>query len=119
MAKASGTVDKSAQAARKEAQRQRDKAQGIERKEVAFSARALDMVNFGCMVRGGLAEPYTLNEYVDTLIRRDYELLQAQVKALEGQACEQCGKGLPQGCDGDHPDFATCWFKRGPLSLLL
>lgn len=112
-------VEKTAQAARKEAQRLRDAAMGIERKEVAFSARTLDMVNFGRQVRGGLAEPYTLNEYLNTLAIRDYERLQEQLRDLQGKSCEQCGKALPQGCEGEHPGYATCWFTRGPLSLQL
>lgn len=110
---------KDEQNARKEAQRQRDKALGIERKELALSSRELDMVRFGCLVRGGLAEPYGLNEYLSTLIRRDYARLQAQLQSVQGQACEQCHQPLPLGCGGDHPEHATCWFARGPASLLL
>ena len=119
MAKALADDPRTPEAIRKEAQRKRDEAMGIQRKEVAFSARALDMVRFGCLVRGGLAEPYGMNEYVDTLIRRDYARLQAQLAEVQGTLCEQCQKPLPQGCGGDHPDYATCWFTYGPKSLLL
>ncbi|MHA6236834.1 hypothetical protein [Pseudomonas fluorescens group sp. PF-69] len=117
--KAQAQKAKDEQNARKEAQRLRDKALGIERKELALSNRELDMVRFGCLVRGGLAEPYGLNEYLSTLIRRDYARLQEQLQDVQGQACGQCHKPLPQGCGGDHPGYATCWFKRGPASLLL
>jgi hypothetical protein len=110
---------KDEQNARKEAQRRREKALGIERKELALSTRELDMVRFGCLVRGGLAEPYSLNEYLSTLIRRDYAQLQEQLQAVQGQTCEQCHQPLPQGCGGEHPGYATCWFTRGPASLLL
>ncbi len=110
---------RAAQNERKEAQRLRDAAMGIARVEVRFAARTLDMVRFGCQVRGGLQEPYGLNEYLDTLVRQDYERLKLQVQALEGQVCEQCHKPLPQGCAGQHPGYATCWFKRSALSLVL
>ena len=117
--KAAADKAREAQNERKEAQRLRDSAMGIERIEVRFSARTLSMVRFGCQVRGGLQDPYGLNEYLDTLVRQDYERLKVQVKALEGQACEQCHKPLPQGCGGQYPGYANCWFKHSSLSLLL
>lgn len=107
------------EAIRKEAQRLRDQAMGIERKEIRFSARELDLARFGCLVRGGLAEPYDLSEYVLTLIRRDYERLSAQLVELQGSTCAQCNKPLPMGCKGVFKGELPCWFTRGPSALLL
>ena len=76
--KAAADKAREAQNERKEAQRLRDSAMGIERIEVRFSARTLSMVRFGCQVRGGLQDPYGLNEYLDTLVRQDYERLRCR-----------------------------------------
>ena len=107
------------EAIRKEAQRLRDMAMGVERKEIRFSARELDLARFGCIVRAGVAEPYELSEYVLTLVRRDYERLVAQMTEIQGTICGQCNKPLPMGCQGLFKGEAPCWFTRGPASLML
>jgi hypothetical protein len=106
-------------AQRKREQREREAAMGIHRHEIKLSTTEQDMARFACLVRGGLHAPYELNEYLATLVRKDYARLLEQLADLQGMTCEQCHKPLPLGCQGDHQGYATCWFVRGPRSLLL
>ena len=64
--------------ARKEAQRQRDKMLGIERVEVRLSIREREQLKTLCAARAGADTPYSADEYISTLIRRDWEKWQAQ-----------------------------------------
>lgn len=90
----------SAEAQRKREQRARDEAAGIVEIDIRLGPVELAMLREGQEVRGGLSGPYSRNEYIATLIRRDNELLQQQRKALEGRVCENCRKPLPRGCGG-------------------
>lgn len=90
----------SAEAQRKREQRARDEAAGIVEIDIRLGPVELAMLREGQEVRGGLSGPYSRNEYIATLIRRDNELLQQQRKALEGRICENCRKPLPRGCGG-------------------
>lgn len=90
----------SAEAQRKREQRARDEAAGIVEIDIRLGPVELAMLREGQEVRGGLSGPYSRNEYISTLIRRDNELLQQQRKALEGRICENCRKPLPRGCGG-------------------
>lgn len=90
----------SAEAQRKREQRARDEAAGIVEIDIRLGPVELAMLREGQEVRGGLSGPYSRNEYIATLIRRDSELLQQQRKALEGRICENCRKPLPRGCGG-------------------
>jgi len=58
--------------------------------------------------RGGHTGPYTLVEYLDTTIRRDYELLQQEQGVREGVVCTNCRKPLPRGCGGFFAREGAC-----------
>jgi hypothetical protein len=109
---------RSPEAIRKEAQRLREIGLGIERREVKQSARERDVADFCAQVRGG-DTPYTFNEYVNTLIRRDYDSLLEQLKTLNASTCEQCGRIPPTVCGGRFPGSASCWALRGRWDLML
>jgi hypothetical protein len=94
------TEEVSAEAQRKREQRARDEAAGIVEIDIRLGPVEQAMLREGQEVRGGLSGPYSRNEYIATLIRRDHELLQQQRKALEGRICENCRKPLPRGCGG-------------------
>lgn len=106
------------EAIRKEEQRKRDAAMGIERREIKQSIRESELADFCALVRGG-DSPYTFNEYVNTLIRRDYAQLLEQLKALNAATCEQCGRIPPTACGGRFPGEASCWGLRGRFDLML
>lgn len=94
------SAQKSAEALRKEEQRARDKAAGFEEIDFRFGPAELAMLREGQAARGGSKGPYTRNEYMMTLIRRDNELLKQQRESLVGRICENCRKPLPRGCGG-------------------
>ncbi|MBC8984066.1 hypothetical protein IAI52_27855 [Pseudomonas lurida] len=106
------------EAIRKQVQRDREEAMGIERREVKQSWRERGMADFCAYVRGG-ESPYAFNEYVNTLIRRDYEKLRAELVELQAMTCQQCKRSLPTECAGRFPGEATCWKLRGGFDLML
>lgn len=83
---------------RKQVQRQRRAALGIKRVEVALSERERQKLNHLCIARAGAGEPYSADEYISTLIRRDWERWLEQEATLKQQACPNCNKQLPGGC---------------------
>lgn len=91
--------DRSPEAIRKAEQRERDDAAGIEVLSLRLGPVELAMLREGQQARGG-AEPYSAVEYLATLLRRDHDLLQQQLRLVDGRICEQCRKPLPQGCGG-------------------
>lgn len=64
---------------RKQAQRARQSALGITRMEVRMSERERQQLNHLRIVRAGSGEPYSSDEYISTLIRRDWERWVSQV----------------------------------------
>ncbi|MFM4793225.1 hypothetical protein [Aeromonas hydrophila] len=105
--------------ARKEAQRKRDKMLGIERVEVRFSIREREQLKTLCAVRAGAGDPYSADEYISTLIRRDWEKWQAQEAELQKQTCQHCECELPTGCGGTFKGQAECWHTLGDKTLAL
>lgn len=91
---------KSDAAKRKAEQRARDEAAGIAVLEVRMGPSEAAMLATGRELRGSQGEPYTATEYINTLIRRDHELLQQQRGVVENRICEYCRKPLPRGCGG-------------------
>lgn len=75
------------------------------------------MTDFMCRVRGGHAEPYSLAEYVDTLIRQDYARFQAQWAEVEQSTCDNCKRRLPLGCGGNLKHESAC-FHHGRIRAL-
>ncbi|OKB01068.1 hypothetical protein BHR47_06060 [Aeromonas salmonicida subsp. salmonicida] len=105
--------------ARKEAQRKRDKVLGIERVEVRLSIREREQLKTLCAVRAGAGDPYSADEYISTLIRRDWEKWQAQEAELQKQTCQHCACALPKGCGGAFKGQAECWHTLGDKTLAL
>lgn len=105
--------------ARKEAQRKRDKVLGIERVEVRLSIREREQLKTLCAARAGAGDPYSADEYISTLIRRDWEKWQAQEAELKQQTCPNCEGILPQGCSGVFKGDAECWHTQGDKAIAL
>ncbi len=105
--------------ARKEAQRKRDKVLGIERVEVRLSIREREQLKTLCAARAGAGEPYSADEYISTLIRRDWEAWQAQEAELQKQTCPHCDCALPTGCGGAFKGEGACWHTSGAKVIAL
>lgn len=111
--------EKSADALKKAAQRERDAEAGIVEVEVRLGPLEAAMLREGQEIRGGASGPYTRAEYIATLIRRDNALLQQQRGALEGRVCENCRKPLPRGCGGTWGRESLCEFAQADRALKL
>lgn len=99
---------KSPEAIRQERYRAKLKASGLEEVVTVLGPVEREMLAEGCKVRGGLDGPYSVAEYVATLIRRDNQLLAQQFGKVAGQVCENCSKPLPRGCGGVFRTEAPC-----------
>lgn len=106
-------------AKRKQAQRARRAALGIKRVEVALSERERQQLDLLRIARAETGEPYSADEYISTLIRRDWERWQEQEAELAGQTCQHCDSPLPQGCGGTFDGDAACWLTRNKRALAL
>lgn len=104
-------------ALRKQQERERDEALGLERVELKWSRHQADIAAFMCRVRAGHGEAYTLREYLDTLVRRDYERFKAEWAELGD--CANCQRPLPLGCAGRLAMESACWHVNGIKALLL
>lgn len=104
---------------RKQAQRQRRAAMGIKRVELALSERERQQLQHLCIARAGGGEPYSADEFISTLIRRDWECWLEQEATLKLQVCQNCDSPLPQGCGGTFDGEAACWLTRGKRALAL
>lgn len=104
---------------RKQAQRARRAALGIKRVEVALSERERQQLDHLRIVRAGSGDPYSADEYVSTLIRRDWEKWQAQEAELQKQTCQHCNCELPKGCGGTFKGQGECWHTLGDKTLAL
>ncbi|MGL5179230.1 MAG: hypothetical protein ACRC8N_14060 [Aeromonas veronii] len=105
--------------ARKEAQRQRDKVLGIKRVEVRLSIREREQLDALRAARAGADEPYSSDEYISTLIRRDWERWLEQEAELQKQTCPHCECQLPAGCRGAFKGQLECWHTQGDKTLAL
>ncbi len=105
--------------ARKEAQRQRDKMLGIERVEVRLSIREREQLDTLRAARAGAGDPYSADEYLSTLIRRDWERWVSQVDNLKMQVCKHCNTPLPVGCNGAFKGEGACWKTAGDKTIAL
>ncbi|MFC5705428.1 hypothetical protein [Aeromonas eucrenophila] len=105
--------------AHKEAQRKRQAALGIKRVEVTLSIREREQLETLRRARAGSGEPDTVDEYISTLLRRDWERWQQQQAALAMQTCPNCDYALPEGCGGTCKGEATCWHTAGGRILAL
>ena len=106
-------------AQRKADQRKRQTALGIKRVEVALSAREREQLETLRRARAGSGEPYSCDEYISTLLRRDWERWQQQQAELAVQTCQHCGNQLSGGCAGAFKGEAACWHTSGDKTLAL
>jgi hypothetical protein len=104
---------------RKQAQRARRAALGIQRVEVALSERERQQLDHLCIARAGSREPYSADEFISTLIRRDWERWLEQEAEQKKQTCQHCDCALPQGCGGAFTGQAECWHTQGDKELAL
>lgn len=98
---------KKAQNERKQKERDKKKAMGLKKTEVTLSSTDREKLEELCQVRGGVRGPYDADEFIATLIRRDHEKLQAQLKTLG--KCPSCKLELPGGCNGSFKGQSDCW----------
>ncbi len=104
---------------RKQAQRSRDAALGIQRVEVRLSIREREQLETLRSARAGSGEPYSADEYISTLLRRDWEHWQQQQAELAKQTCPHCKCSLPAGCGGAFKGQPECWHTQGDKTLAL
>lgn len=104
---------------RKAAQRARRAALGIKRVEVALSERERQQLEHLRIARAGSGKPYSADEYISTLIRRDWEKWLEQEAELKTKTCKHCDCALPQGCGGAFTGQAECWHTQGDKALAL
>ncbi|HGY5236699.1 TPA: hypothetical protein ACNV64_001319 [Aeromonas salmonicida subsp. pectinolytica] len=104
---------------RKQAQRARRAALGIKRVEVALSERERQQLDHLCIARAGSGEPYSADEFISTLIRRDWERWLEQEANLSTTTCQHCGNKLPVGCRGTYRGESACWLTSGEKDIAL
>jgi hypothetical protein len=110
---------------RQRAKRQRDAEKkselGIHEYRVPLSQTESETLAELCAYRGG-AEPYSPEEFISTLIRREKKRVDEEKKHL-GQ-CDFCGEPLPMGCKNGLgipklKGVAECWYTREEKKLRL
>ncbi|MGL4902154.1 MAG: hypothetical protein ACRC3I_03695 [Cetobacterium sp.] len=104
---------------RKAAARARYEALGIQRVEVKLSSKEREKLGLLCRVRAAGDDPYTVDEYLSTLIRRDWERWEQQEAAAKNERCEHCGEALLGGCNGAFYGEVACWLTKGRKMLSL
>lgn len=95
------------------------KAAGI--KEISFKLKpAFGQVLAESMVaRSCTGEPYTVEEYICSLIREDAARLKGQIADAQRYPCKQCGKTLPTGCGGVFKGELACLHTPTAWKLLI
>lgn len=104
---------------RKQAQRERDRTQGIKRIEIRLPAHVVGHLEEICAVRGGVEGPYDFAEVIETLVMQDKERLDLHLEQLSKAPCGKCGATLPGGCGGVHKGDGQCLHTREEKQLLL
>ena len=104
-------------AERKRRQRERQRSFGRHVIEVVLSDREFEQMKQSCALRAAGRDPYDMDEYISTLIRRDHERLQRQLKKLG--SCPKCGNELPGGCDKLFLGEEACWLTFQAKQLML
>ncbi len=84
-----------------------------------MSERERQQLNHLRIARAGSGEPYSSDEYISTLIRRDWERWMSQMDNLKMQVCKHCNHPLPVGCSGAFKGESTCWKTAGDKTLSL
>lgn len=104
-------------AERQQKRRNRLKAMGLVTHEIKLSAKENKLLQHGCIVRGGTRGPYSIDEYIATLIQNDAKQLERDLSQLD--PCQYCHKTLPQGCDGTHQGDSRCFHHTQYKTLML
>lgn len=104
---------------RKQDQRARRAAIGIRRVEVALSVRERQQLDHLCIARAGSGVPYSADEFISTLIRRDWERWLEQEAELKQRTCQNCECALPKGCGGAFKGEPECWHTQANKTLAL
>ena len=104
-------------AERKRRQRERQRSFGRHVIEVVLSDREFEQMKQSCSLRAAGRDPYDMDEYISTLIRRDHERLTAQLAELGARP--KCGDVLPDGCGGLFKGEEACWLTFEAKKLLL
>jgi hypothetical protein len=110
-------AQREAAAQRKRIQRERQSALGIGIVEVSLTKGQRETLERNRVIRGGVRGEYGLDEYIETLIRRDNEQLEKQIAALGD--CGKCKSSLPGGCDGLFKGDCECWHTFSYRELML
>lgn len=110
-------AQREAGAKRKRDQRARQKAAGVDVVEVSLTKGPRETLERNRVIRGGVRGEYGLDEYIETLIRRDNEQLEKQITALGD--CGKCKSSLPGGCDGLFKGDCECWHTFSYRELML
>ncbi|AFC22474.1 transcriptional regulator [Pectobacterium phage ZF40] len=106
------TNTKERAAARKRAQRKRQREAGVTKLELNLDAQELEMLRRNCAARRPGKEPYDMDEYIQMLIRQDDARVRQKIKAIGHRICGKCGESLPvDSCcmTGD----SACWNTSG------
>lgn len=123
MAKASVTgneVEKSPEAIRQERYRAELESKGLKEVTIIQSDERVADLDYARKARGGVSGAYSRREYLETLIRRDIDLLKQQEGQLVGRICEGCRKELPRGCNGVWAsETSTCMRAQADQALAL
>jgi len=88
------------------------------RKQEQRARRAALGINLR-IARAGSGEPYSADEYISTLIRRDWERWLEQEAELKQQTCPNCDCALPEGCGGTFKGEPSCWLTTGEKEIAL
>jgi hypothetical protein len=101
-------AEKSPEALRQEKHRAKLEALGIKEVTLLLGPVEVERLELARRERGGIDGPYSVREYLATLLRRDAERLEAQREQIEGRFCENCQKPLPRGCGGTWGAEGAC-----------
>lgn len=104
-------AEESDEARRKREQRERDAASGVVEITTRLGAGEAAMLAESRELRAFGGNPYTTTEYINSLIRRDHELLKQQQGIVADRICERCRKQLPRGCGGVWKGELPCALK--------
>lgn len=104
-------------AAKKAAQRKREKDLGVVNINVKLSAKENEQIEQACKIRGGVRGPYDKDEYIATLIRRDMSMLEKQLVMIGD--CKGCKISLPEGCGGICKGQTDCFHNLEYRDLML
>ncbi|MCL2899770.1 hypothetical protein [Brenneria tiliae] len=105
-------------AERKAAQRKRQRESGVAKFELNLDAQELEMLGRNCKLRRPGKDPYSMDEYVQLLIRQDDARMRQRIKSISRRRCGKCGDCLPvaECCmRGD----SECWNTNGWHELKL